>query len=177
MVGAHHVSTRRDSGPLSDYAFRMSVRTIRLIAILTMLPFATEARQCGAPVTRPPIATPRAPPALPVPITPAAPPADPCGCASPFLGTLCRDGSVYAGLTPGGNKPMYTTYCQGSATWNGSSYTGGTTSSIWATNATVLAGTSRTITGKANTAVLAAANNADSPYPATLVRTLPAVLF
>lgn len=37
-----------------------------------------------------------------------APPAGGCG-ASPSIGQLCPDGTVYAGLSPDGNLPMFTT--------------------------------------------------------------------
>lgn len=36
---------------------------------------------------------------------------DPCDPAnSPTPGTTCKDGSIYAGMSPDGNVPMYTTF-------------------------------------------------------------------
>ncbi len=71
---------------------------------------------------------------------PSVPP--PSGC--PNVGDLCPDGSVYAGLSPDGNVPMYTTPAdQGVIPWNNGNSSGYVTTSQ--TSAT---------TGEANTTAL-----------------------
>lgn len=49
------------------------------------------------------------------------------GCSP--VGTICSDGSVYAGLSPDGNVPMYIPRCDLGQTWDGS-VCGGTRSSL-----------------------------------------------
>jgi len=68
---------------------------------------------------------------------------DPCIVASPPIGAVCTDGSVYAGLSPDGNKKMYisTAAVLANVTWGSSGTARGTTSSV---------------TGLANTNTLAA---------------------
>ncbi|SFU39259.1 Lcl domain-containing protein [Nitrosospira multiformis] len=44
----------------------------------------------------------------------------PTDCSTGAIGTVCADGSVYAGTTPDGNVPMYVTRCDYNMTWNGS---------------------------------------------------------
>jgi hypothetical protein len=44
----------------------------------------------------------------------------PADCSLSPIGTVCFDGSVYAGTTPDGNVPMYVTRCDYNMTWNGS---------------------------------------------------------
>lgn len=69
-------------------------------------------------------------------------PVPPCEDSGP--GAICGDGSVFAGLTPDGNVPMYTTPADaGLFAWNDGNPTGYTT-----TNQT------STVTGQANTAAL-----------------------
>jgi hypothetical protein len=46
-----------------------------------------------------------------------------CG-ATPTFGDVCADGSVYAGITPNGNVPMYVPRCDVGMTWSGSVCTG-----------------------------------------------------
>jgi hypothetical protein len=41
-------------------------------------------------------------------------------CSDGPIGSVCADGTIYAGLTPDGNVPMYTTRCDAPMTWNGS---------------------------------------------------------
>lgn len=48
------------------------------------------------------------------------PPPDPCA-GSPAAGTVCGDGTVYAGLSPDGNVKMFVTRCDVGQTWDGSS--------------------------------------------------------
>lgn len=89
-----------------------------------------------------------------------------CGPPSP-VGTVCPDGTVYAGLSPDGNVPMYTTRCDLGQTWNGSSCTGTRTINItWNNGSTTTVSTGYTDanTGRANTAGLAALNDAESPH-------------
>ena len=73
----------------------------------------------------------------PMPIYPCTETVDP-----PEIGETCTDGSVYAGLSPDGNEPMYTTPADApSATWGSSGTTRGTTSvTAGETNTTTLAG-------------------------------------
>ncbi|MGB3834027.1 MAG: DUF1566 domain-containing protein [Mesorhizobium sp.] len=48
---------------------------------------------------------------------------EPSGCDA--IGDVCSDGSIYAGLSPDGNAPMFTTPADwGSAPWNNSNITG-----------------------------------------------------
>ena len=65
-----------------------------------------------------------------IPIGQAADPCDPD--FPPTSGTTCRDGSIYVGLSPDGNVPMYTTPADQSnnARWGTSSFTTGATSLI-----------------------------------------------
>lgn len=52
---------------------------------------------------------------------------DPCA-GSPSIGTTCGDGTVYAGLSPDGNVPMYTTAAdEGLFAWNNGNNSGYTT--------------------------------------------------
>lgn len=74
------------------------------------------------------------------------PPVDPCS-GSPTAGTVCSDGTVYAGLTPDGNVKMYTTASDNSTgvPWNNgnnANYTnvGATSWTSGATNTTTLVG-------------------------------------
>ncbi len=86
---------------------------------------------------------------------------DPCQ-GSPSPGTVCADGTVYAGLTPDGNVPMATTttdvnstnYSLSLISWNngGSNY--------------AVSGLNNAVTGQANTAALNASQDAGSPYKA-----------
>ena len=83
------------------------------------------------------------------------------------VGKVCADGSVFAGLTPDGNVPMYTTRCSVGQTWNGSACTGTQSAMTWndgtygyldtalpncATNAP--SGTGTCSTGKSNSELL-----------------------
>jgi len=56
-------------------------------------------------------------------------PSDPCA-GSPSIGADCADGTVYAGLSPDGNVPMYTTSADaGTFTWNNGNMSNNTTTS------------------------------------------------
>jgi hypothetical protein len=78
----------------------------------------------------------------------------PSGCTN--IGDLCSDGTVYAGLTPDGNVPMYTTPADAPSnmTWNN-----GTVNPPW-----TVTGFSSITDGDGNTAGLAALSDAGSPY-------------
>ena len=111
--------------------------------------------------------------------------ADPCR-GSPAAGTVCLDGTVYAGLSPDGNVPMYTTPCDAGQYWNGSvcvacssglwSGSRTTCSTTWSstnyptwnngTSNWTVTGYTSAVTGKSNTAGLAALSDAGSPYDA-----------
>lgn len=90
-------------------------------------------------------------------------------CASsPPLGTVCADGSVYAGLTPDGNVPFYATRCDAGQTWNGVACSGKAFTLSW-NNGTanyISEGVTNTNTGRANTTTLAALADAASPHSA-----------
>ena len=85
-------------------------------------------------------------------------------CAgSPTAGTVCADGSVYAGLSPDGNVKMFTTRCDAGQTWSGSACTGTASTPAWdSSNVDVTAVTNCTSAGscnaygKANSAVIVA---------------------
>lgn len=79
---------------------------------------------------------------------------DPC-TGSPSVGTVCNDGSVYAGLTPDGSVKMFATRCDGARTWSGSACTGSRTYVQWASGYSVTGYTSTTA-GETNSDGLAA---------------------
>jgi hypothetical protein len=92
-------------------------------------------------------------------------------CASsPAVGTVCADGSVYAGLSADGNLPMYAQRCDLGMTWNGATCTGVRSIIAWNNGAGsyVLESQTNTSTGRANTAALAALGDADSPHTAAI---------
>ena len=88
--------------------------------------------------------------------------APPCG----GVGNTCADGSIYAGLSPNGNVPMYTTPADAPS---GYSWNDGTTNYLdtamanCTDNPDYLLGTCQT--GEANTAFLAGLNGSGSPAP------------
>ncbi len=53
-----------------------------------------------------------------------------CG-ATPSPGDICSDGTVYAGISPDGNKRMYVARCDSGMTWNGSACTGTRATLTW----------------------------------------------
>ena len=53
---------------------------------------------------------------------------DPSACAP--IGTVCADGTVYAGLS-GASTPMYVTRCDAGQSWSGSACTGSRTTYYW----------------------------------------------
>lgn len=88
-------------------------------------------------------------------------PPPPCG----GIGGVCADGSVYAGMSPDGNVPMYTTPADaGAYTWvTADNYID--TAMVNCTTASP-GGQASCQTGRANTTLLASMSNADSPYVA-----------
>ena len=86
---------------------------------------------------------------------------DPCA-ASATPGTTCADGSIYAGLSPDGNVPMYTTPADapGTYSWNDGSTNWVDTAMV---NCTGTASSCRT--GEANTNLLVSLNGSGSPAP------------
>lgn len=81
--------------------------------------------------------------------------APPGGC--PNIGDICPDGSIFAGISPDGNKYMYVERCDATSTWNGSACTSGTPTFSWNNGNnpgfTYIAVTSA-VAGSANTAAL-----------------------
>jgi hypothetical protein len=101
---------------------------------------------------------------------------DPCN-GSPSVGTVCADGTVYAGLSPDGNVPMYVTRCDLGQSWNGTSCTGTRTTPTWndgtsnwldtplancsaSTGTSPPVGTGTCITGRSNSNYLLTADSA-----------------
>jgi len=100
------------------------------------------------------------------------------------VGTVCDDGTVYAGTTPDGYVDMYAQRCDSNRYWNGTAcatcasghWNGSGSSCItayglavgipWSVGGTVATGGTNSNTGESNTAMLASLTNADSPYMA-----------
>ena len=89
-----------------------------------------------------------------------------CADASPPVGTVCADGSVYIGITPDGSVKMYTTRCRGGQTWSGSACTGSALQLKWSVDNNINNGINNYNTGEANSAAIVALSNADGPYEA-----------
>ncbi len=90
-------------------------------------------------------------------------------CASsPAIGTVCADGTVYAGLSPDGGVPMYAQRCDLGLTWDGTNCTGAAWTLTWNNGSTTYTTTGYTNvnTGEANTTGLAASVDGGSPYNA-----------
>lgn len=84
----------------------------------------------------------------------------------PAIGTVCADGTVYAGLSPDGNVAMYATRCDAGETWDGSNCTGSATTMSWnnGTNNFSTTGLTGNTTGKSNTATLVGLADVGAPY-------------
>jgi len=94
------------------------------------------------------------------------PPAGPSGC--PTIGDVCADGSVYAGLSPDGSLPMYTTPADaGQFSWNDGSLNRPDIPTL--ENCTAFNELSCD-TGEANTTLLAAFGTGPSPAPYVAAR-------
>lgn len=92
----------------------------------------------------------------------------PTGC--PVIGNVCSDGSVYAGLSPDGNVPMYTTPADsGQFSWNNGSVSFVNTAMVNCTNGTPGLELSCQ-TGEANTALLVGLGTTPSPAPYVAAR-------
>ncbi len=82
---------------------------------------------------------------------------DPCCEPTVTVGTICADGSVYAGLTPDGNVKMFAARCDYDGLWSGSSCGGANVLLAWnngnASNKT-LTGANSLTDGDGNTATL-----------------------
>lgn len=80
----------------------------------------------------------------------------PCGDVGPGdEGQICSDGSVYAGVTPDGNRNMYVPRCDVGMSWDGSNCTGTRSAPPWNngnTSGYVLTGYTSYNNGSANTA-------------------------
>ena len=97
----------------------------------------------------------------------AATPEGDCTVDSPAIGTVCADGTVYAGLS-GTGLPMYTTRCDLGQTWDGVTCTGSATTTSWNNGSTdwfTVPGMS-TSDGKSNTNTLVAQEDVGAPYNA-----------
>lgn len=94
------------------------------------------------------------------------PPApDPCA-GSPSPGDVCSDGSVYAGLSPDGNVPMYTTPADaGQFSWNDGTSNWVDTAMVNCTSAEASCNT-----GEANTSLLVGLGTSPSPAPYVAAR-------
>jgi hypothetical protein len=92
---------------------------------------------------------------------------DPCS-GSPSVGTVCADGTVYAGLSTDGYVPMYVTRCDLGQTWDGSACTGTRQTKTWNKggdiNDAIYEGYTSDLTGRANTTGLANLSDLESPH-------------
>lgn len=90
----------------------------------------------------------------------------PTGCDN--IGDVCSDGTIYAGLSPDGNVPMYAARCDAGQTWNGSNCTGSRMQMNWNNGSTswTVTGFTNYNTGAYNTAGLTALADAGGPYEA-----------
>jgi hypothetical protein len=80
-----------------------------------------------------------------------------CSLPNPPIGSVCADGTIYAGQSPDGNVKMYTTRCDGGQSWDGATCTGSRADLTWNggnTSNYVTTGTGNTVTGEANTGTL-----------------------
>jgi hypothetical protein len=88
---------------------------------------------------------------------------------SPAIGTICADGSVYAGLSPDGNVPMYTQRCDLGQSWDNVAGCIGTAWLVRWNNGTqnwVSTNYMNELTGQSNTAGLVALADVGAPYEA-----------
>jgi hypothetical protein len=80
-----------------------------------------------------------------------------CEAPNPLPGTVCADGTVYAGLSPDGNVKMFTTRCDEGQTWDGTSCTGTPARLHWNNGNTtgyVTTGATSTVDGETNTTTI-----------------------
>jgi len=88
--------------------------------------------------------------------------------ASPSIGTVCADGTIYAGLSPDGNVKMFTSRCDAGQTWDGSNCTGVRSTIQWNSGSTsyISTGVTSTTAGKTNSATLSGLADSNAPYQA-----------
>ncbi|MGP9812940.1 Lcl domain-containing protein [Rhodopseudomonas sp. NSM] len=90
------------------------------------------------------------------------------------VGQECPDGTVFAGFSPDGTVPLYTTHCDVGYDWNGSACVdnaGVADTYRWnngTSPAAIVTGYTNPATGKSNSANLAGLSNAESPYEAAV---------
>jgi hypothetical protein len=96
-----------------------------------------------------------------------------CG-GTPAVGTVCADGTIYAGATPDGNVKMYTTPCDVGMSGTQGACTGTRATKKWSYGGSAYVGTTSSVVGQSNTLTEYLANgNADGPYEAaTYCKTL-----
>lgn len=87
---------------------------------------------------------------------------DPCA-GTPTIGDACADGTVYAGITPDGSVPMYTTRCDMGQTWDGDACVGTRLTDIWAGNIDSLTAATSLTSGSSNTQVFVDIYNLGHP--------------
>lgn len=88
---------------------------------------------------------------------------------SPAIGTVCSDGTIYAGLSPDGNVKMFTTRCDAGQTWDGVSTCNGTRLLLSYNNGTtnyIVQGTTSGTSGKSNSNTLFNSADIGSPHQA-----------
>lgn len=87
---------------------------------------------------------------------------------SPAIGTVCADGTIYAGLSPDGSIKMFTHRCDLGQTWDGVNCTGARNALPWnnGTDNGTTTGYTGSTTGKSNSAGIAALSDAASPHVA-----------
>lgn len=91
------------------------------------------------------------------------PPSDPCLVEPLSPGTVCSDGTVYAGNSPiAGTPKMFVTPCDVGMVWNGTECTGTRLTRRWKTTNTTTSGTSSD-DGKINTNAMITAGIAQHP--------------
>jgi hypothetical protein len=93
-----------------------------------------------------------------------------CVSTTPAPGTVCADGTIYAGLSPDGNVKMFTTRCDAGQTWDGVSCTGSRAVLQWnnGTDSWTNTGLPSSITGKSNSSTLNGLSDAGAPYAAAI---------
>lgn len=91
-----------------------------------------------------------------------------CVGTTPPVGTVCADGTIYAGISPDTSVKMFTTRCDYGQTWNGSACIGSRLPQNWNNGTTnwTSTGYTNTNTGKANSAGIFASADAGSPHAA-----------
>ena len=85
-----------------------------------------------------------------------------------LVGEACPDGSIFAGFSPDGTVPMYTTPCDAGQTLSGGSCTGTRSGIKWNNGSSTwtVTGYTSLVTGLANTAGLVALIDGGAPYQA-----------